>query len=293
MLTQKQKRSVVRALIKAYYTYRDLPYLKVCREVGIYLTKNDDECGGEAEAHWNEPDTMHLIDIPGKAQKNYKEHVFWHEFCHLFLEKCGVFQSRPVGYQGYIQMFNLGNDYWDQERLCEAFADTMILYRHDLVKGPVPNLQEFLFADQSSVGYAEAATFSMRRIETHINEAGEQGRNIDLTGLKAMLKIQERWIAGVVHQQWLPTQFYEHHQCPGARFVDEEADFERRYQLSRGKDSWKWVHPEEQRLTDWAYGLIEAQNQLALFEEVAQADKAKFKEAIKRFDLACKKFQRT
>jgi hypothetical protein len=293
MLTKKQRRSVVRALTKAYYGYRRLSYLRVCRQFGISLTKNSDEARGEANPQWHNPEVLHNISIPGKASRAYKEHVFWHEFAHLVIAKCAVFESPLVGLQGHMQMFRLGTDYWEQERLCEAFADAVLLHRYRLLEDPSPAMEKFLSADTNSIGYAEVMRFSARRIATFAGEARAERRNVDLPALDRMLKLAEKVIANCAHQQRLPTHFYEHHQCPGPRFVDEDADLERRYLISKGKESWRWAPPEVTRLLKWACMLTLAHDQLSLFEGEARLDRTKLEKALGRFERAVKKYERS
>jgi hypothetical protein len=261
MLSEKQRHSVIRVLTLAYVTNRDMPLLQVCRKNRIRLWHDPkDAFGGSFENLPNPDDSLedillsasdpevffketpakkrtrlrwkrvykkyrHQINIPGKrgTPPDYKEYVFWHEFCHFALERLQLMQ-RLIGYQGERQKYNDAESYWTQERLCEAFADAMLLYRRKVVDHIKPNLETFLFEDQRSVGHAEAASFSCKRIQKYLDEAETVKRNIDLRGLKKFLEHQERYIAESGFQQELPTNYFDSHREPYMHYVEDDAD---------------------------------------------------------------------
>lgn len=311
----KKQRSILRALTRAYYEYRDLKLLQVCRKARIRVwSYPNSRFGGNAQelddsSEWDLHYAQMLraegkvrqatarerqarraklrsskydwaMQIAGRCPTLYKEHLYWHEFCHVVLTPCHIL-SRRIGYQGQLQQFDEDGLYWVEERLCNAFADLMIVYRAGLLDGPA-NLEAFFFEDSSSIGYAEVGWYSVRRLERHIEPARVLRKN-NLSELEAMMKHLEHEAYSAEHQQMLPTAFYEHHQCPGPRFVDEQEDFERRYQFSKDKEGWVDVLPFEQRLRKMLHVLIDdlEHGQLTLFPERAKLDRQKI-EAIRK-----------
>lgn len=232
MLSHQDKRSIVRTLTYTYFSCRNLPLLQVCRRYDLQLSKQfDDVFAGYAYGDY------HIV-IPGKAAFDYKEHVFWHEFCHTVLARLEIFEGTRIGIQEHYRMLNPKSDFWVLERLCEAFANAMFLYRRGLSKHPTPNMETFLFADTSSVGYAELVRFSMNVIREHVDAAEAAKTNIDLRSVKELLCSEERCTYINEFQQMLPTDFPDTHQTPYIRYVDEEKDWDTQRQPHWNKTSW-------------------------------------------------------
>jgi hypothetical protein len=211
MLTKQQRRSLTRALTKTYYKYRGLSLLRVCRELQICLYENEGG-GSVAPARASEKYQWNL-GLPGKMSPDYREHTFWHEIGHTVLAQFqsfpdGIFWPTFLGYNGYLQQFD--EEWWVQERLCEAFADLMFLYRRGLLVPHPRGIGRFLFADTSSIGYAELNRFSSERIGWYCEQASKTGRNLDLRGIEKMLEENRRTIYKMAFQLELPIDFPLH-----------------------------------------------------------------------------------
>lgn len=232
MLSYQDKRSIVRTLTYRYFSCRNLSLLRVCKRYELEFAQHDEDLfAGYAYG-------SHRIEVPRGATFDYKERVFWHEFCHTALSRLHIFEGTRIGLQEQYRMLDPTSDYWVLERICEAFANAMFLYRRGLSRHPTPNMEAFLFADTSSVGYAELARFSMSVIREHVVAAEAAKTNIDLRSVKELLASEEHCTYLNEFQQMLPTDFPDTHQIRHIRYVDEEKDWETQQEPHWGKASW-------------------------------------------------------
>lgn len=274
MLTKKQRRAVVQRFVRAYETYRDMPLRAVCKKEGLFVRKQfDDEFGGCLQ--------VRTIEVPGRAPRDGKELVFWHEFGHWLLK--GVLHyPRLIGYQGFLQQGE--ETYWIHERLCEAFADIMILYRRGLAELSPEQVESLLFEDTAAIGYAEVIRATERRISEHYNKALASGRNIDLSSTKTLLRWLECGIHHAAFQPLLPTQFRDCHQTPWVSYVDER---------HWDKPSWKYRHLQEHKFLAEIESLKAFRAQPRLFDSMTEADRNEFARRLERLDRKAKRFQKS
>lgn len=229
-----------------------------------------------------------VIEVPAKAPTDGKELVFWHEFGHWLLNRVLTY-PRLIGYQGMLQQGE--ETYWVHERLCEAFADIMLLHRRGLAEFSSPEtLEAFLFEDTVAVGYAQVIRGSLRRIRQQCERARAALRNIPLSDTEELLQWLERSVHNAAFQPLLPTTFPDCHQTPWVSYIDEREDAlaeERHW----GKDSWKMTPPIERWLFLKIRTLQNIGGQFALFEETAEDDRRKVVEGYQRLEKAVKRFK--
>ncbi|HEY6020606.1 MAG TPA: hypothetical protein VIY48_12165 [Candidatus Paceibacterota bacterium] len=283
MLSQQDRLAVVKKLTRAFYQYRDLPIWLVCKRARVYPTKTNLKFGGAM--HYN-----NTLEYPGKAPSIGKEETFWHELCHWLLRNV-LYRPGLIGYQAKLLQYE--KLYWVHERICDAFADLMILYRRGITEPHRRiNIERWIFEDTRSIGYAEVTAGSMRRIARVRDEALAARRNVDVSEINLLLEWMERYRHQVQFQPMLPTQFVDCHQTSEVFYVDERADSlinEKHW----GKKSWRLIHPKEEALLSWMRELKEASCQLALFEEATLHDKQKLQKELERLDKAVLKFQKS
>ena len=294
MLTKKQRRSVIRTLIKAYYEYRDLSFLAVCKTKKAALVINRTQrFGGMCHFLAETSKYRHKIEVPGKCPSSFKEHVFWHEFCHAVLDKLHLFSYlEGRSYRDYVTMHE--PEYWEPERFCHAFADAMILYRKGIGQGLAVSLEQFFLADSESLSYGQMNWFSSNRLRRAGDKARAERRNIGLRDLDQLIHARAQAAVSSEFQPLLPSEGIYHLFYFQNQFSDKLAEERAGIIVANyRKASWKEVYLEEERLIRWAHKLTDAHAQLSLFEETARADREKVERSFKRFDQACKKFQRT
>ncbi len=222
ILPRKHKRTTVRTLIKAYYANRDLSLAEVCKANNIRLRhKSGNTFDGEAQPHWGEDDVAHYIILPQRSQQaEYREFVFWHEFAHILLRKLRIFQDSCLD--------------WLEERLCEAFASLLMLYRHGVLV-EVRSVEEFLFANVLSLGRdpGEIALFELKRMEAYCKATEESSRNIDTSKLRTMLVIQWKFV-GSSAQLRLPMDMPNRHQTAFALYSASREPIEDLFREEKG-----------------------------------------------------------
>lgn len=293
MLDKRQRLVATQALTNAYHAYRDLSIQELCRREKIFIEK-DPGCeayGSYSRAENLGPNYHHHITLQPGMPNVQKRKTFWHEVGHLVLDRLSFFPSY-VGYHAYLYEFT--NDHWEHERLAEAFATAMMLYRSG-IEPDLSDTEAFFFADETSLTCGQMMRFNARRIESYCEMVRSKRRTIDLAGLEHLIRIlredADRWAV----QPDLPMGYVDVHREPSNmkyHWVDWFRDWKHHNALHGHKESWRERSPDEVKLARWEAALCDRHKhwQLALFEERARSDRAKFKKSLRLFERARKKY---
>lgn len=293
------KRSVVaRALSIAYTTYRARSIREFCAREKVFVKKEPDcDAMGFYDGEYlpRRPALrdkyryrIRLDPAVGRADRYM---TFWHEAGHHIVGKLRLFSYR-VGYHQYLYEFT--HDHWEHERLVEAFATAMMLYRSG-IEPDLADREAFFFADESSLTYGQLMRFSANRLSGYCQRARAKGTNLDLAGLEELAERRRLRAEGSGVQPDLPMDYEDVHREPTEmryHWVGWSEYLNHNEQLHKGKESWRERLPDEMRLVQKANVLKDSLDhpQLVLFEERAQIDQGEFEKRRRRFERAVKKY---